>query len=234
MLIDAHCHLDSFKKIELDGSVLPITCGYSHSSNIKNKEIGEEYKVPYVLGIAPQTAIREDLNKLEEWCSFIRDSERVGVGETGLDFHWGKTPEDRKKQYLVFRRMLGLAEELGLPIVIHARDAIKEVLDELETFGVKRFMMHFFSGDIKEAGRAVEAGGIISIAPLHSKKRKIVIRETEIERLVVETDAPYVVPSFKDVIKAVEYIAEVKGMEFEEVGEKTAKNAVEFFNLSFE
>ncbi len=234
MLIDAHCHLDSFKKIELNGFVLPVTCGYSHFSNIRNKEIGEEYTVPYVLGIAPQTAIREDLNKLEEWCSFIIDSERVGIGETGLDFHWGKTSEDREKQYLVFRRMLELAEETRLPVVIHARDAIKEVLDELETFGVKRFMMHFFSGDTEEAERAVGLGGIISIVPLHSKKRKIVIQKTGIENLVVETDSPYVVPSFKDVIKAVEYIAEVKEMEFKEVGAKTAKNAVEFFNLAVE
>ena len=229
--VDAHTHVYEIKNYELS-DVLPVVVGYSHKSNVKAVEYARKYGLPFVLGIAPQTAIRSDLSKLDEWIEFIRENKPNAIGEVGLDFHWAKSKEDVQKEEIVFMRMIELAEELNLPLVIHARKATKEVLDTLELREFrKEFMLHFFSGSSGDARRAVKRGGYISITPLHSKQRRKAIEQTEIERLLIETDAPYVGRKPGDVVRAAEYIAEVKNIEVEEVGEKTKDNASRFFGF---
>ncbi len=232
VLVDSHCHLSDIKKYERDEDVLPVTVGYSHSSNKKTVEVAKKLGVPFVLGIAPQTAIRNDLSELDEWVDFIRKNRPNAVGEIGLDFHWAKDEHDIEKEEIVFKRMLDLAEELKLPVVLHARKATKEVLDtlQLRNFSLP-FMLHFFSGNLSDAKRAVEMGGMISIAPVRSKERRSVINFLDLDKIVVETDAPYVVRSPGDVTKSIEYVAEVKGLEFQEVASRTAKNSAEFFGI---
>lgn len=232
MIIDSHCHVCDIKNYKPSEKVLPVTVGYSHSSNVKTVEAAKKYKLPFVLGIAPQTAIKSDLSGLDEWMGFIRENKPSAVGEIGLDFHWSETDMDVEKEKIVFKRMLDLAEEMELPIVIHARKAAKEVLDTLQLRNFRLpFMMHFFSGSLSDAKRAVEMGGTISIAPVRSKERKSVIKFLELDNLVVETDAPYVVRSPEDVVKSIQYVAEIKGIDFDEVAEKTSLNSARFFNI---
>jgi len=235
ILVDAHCHLDSFSKKlleELPQGIIPCTSGYSHRSNQKTVEIAKELKVPFSLGIAPQTVLKEGKENLAEWMQFIADSKPNAVGEVGLDHHWGKTEADFALEEEVFREMILLAQSLNLPMVIHSRKAESRCLDVLEDAGWKgKFMMHFFSGTLEEAQRAVDIGGIISIIGLHAKNRKKVIAEIPLEKLVAETDAPYVTRNIDGVLQSIEYISEVSGIPEEEVGKVTAENAARFFNF---
>jgi len=232
-LVDAHCHLSDIKDYKPTGRVLPVTCGYSHASNIKTVEIAKKLNLPFSLGIAPQSAIgNTDLSHLEEWVEFIRKSRPNAIGEIGLDYHWAKCEEDVKREEEVFARMLDLAEEMGLPIVIHSRKAMRDVIDTLKMRKTcPPFMMHFFSGTPSEARWVVERGGLISIPPLHSKERRIVIEETPLENIVVETDSPYIVRTPEQVDESVEYVAEVKNIDFDVAAEQTARNAHRFFNF---
>ena len=234
MLVDSHCHLDSIKNYSLSDKVLPITVGYSHSSNLKTLEIAKKLKIPFVLGISPQAAQKEGIEKLDEWAEWIKSANPKpnAIGEIGLDYHWAKTKEDKEKQHSVFENMIELAEEMQLPIVIHARDAITELLNILKERKFSNgIMMHFFSGNEEEAKRAADIGGSVSIVPLHSKIRRKVINAIELEYLLVETDAPAVVRLPEDVEKSVQYISEVKNLDFSVVAEQTTKNARKFFRF---
>lgn len=232
-IIDSHAHLNDYKSIEIKPGWLPVTVGYSHHSNVKNAEIAKQYNLPYVLGIAPQTAVKEGIANLEMWVEEIKKHEPNAIGEIGLDFHWAKNTQHLKDEQTLFERMLDLAEEMKLPIVIHAREATTEILDTLEERKWGRgIMMHFFSGTLEEAERAVGMGALISFTPLHSKERKKVINTLELESMVVETDSPYVVRTFYEVERAIEYVAETKGLNRNLVAEQTAKNAIRFFGIS--
>jgi TatD DNase family protein len=199
---------------------------------MKNYEIASRLGIPYSLGIAPQTVLKEGTAALDSWISFIEGSSPNAIGECGLDFHWGKTPLEHEVEEGVFLRMISLARKMELPLVLHSRKAETACLDVLEREGWRGgFMMHFFSGTLEEAQRAVEMGGIISIVSLHSKNRKKVIADIPLEKLVVETDAPYVHRNIDGVIEAVKYISEVKGITEEEVGRATVENAREFFGV---
>lgn len=230
-IIDSHCHLDSFRKLSIPKDILPIGIGHSHKSNLKTVELAEKSKLPYVLGIAPQTAVFEGITNLEEWINFIKSKSPVAIGEVGLDFHWAKTEKHLKDEHILFEKMLDLAGEMNLPVVIHSRKAEKEVFEILKKRNKKDFLMHYYSGDLSLAKEIVKFGGLISISPLHSKNRKKVIESIPLKFLVVETDAPYVVKSIEEVKKAIEYIADIKGLEIEEVASATSKNAVDFFKL---
>jgi len=233
--VDSHCHLDSFKKKQLDElpeDILPVTSGYSHKSNVKNAEIAKSLRIPFCLGIAPQTAVFEGIEKLPEWEEFIRSQTPNAIGEIGLDYHWGKEEKHFEDERVLFARMLALAKEMDLPIVLHTRKAEEKVLDALVSYGWKKpFMMHFFSGDAETAKRAVKMGGIISIPPLHSKDRKKTIEAIPLEKLVAETDAPYITRGIEGVRDAVQYIAEVKNIPPEKAAKATARNSATFFNF---
>jgi TatD DNase family protein len=234
-LVDAHCHLESFSKTQLEGlphGIIPCTSGYSHGSNKKTVEIAKKLGVPFSLGIAPQTVLKEGKDGLGDWMQFIADNKPNAVGEVGLDHHWGRTREEFALEEEVFREMILLAQSLKLPLVIHSRKAESGCLDVLEETGWKgKFMMHFFAGTLEEARRAVDMGGMISIIGLRSKNRKKIIAEIPLEKLVVETDAPYVMRNIGGVLQAIEYISEIAGIPEEKVGEATAKNAASFFNF---
>lgn len=231
-IVDAHCHLNDYREIEIKPGWLPVTVGYSHFSNIKNVQIAEKYKLPYVLGIAPQTAVKEGISKLDSWMEEIKKHKPSAIGEIGLDFHWAKTPGHVKSEEILFEKMLDLAEEMRLPVVIHSREdggkAVEILRERKWNLGI---MMHMFSGTLAEAEKAVDLGALISICPLHSKERRKIINSLGVENLLVETDSPYVVRTFYDVERAIGYIAEVKALDRRIVAEQTAKNAIGFFNI---
>ncbi|NYZ77565.1 TatD family hydrolase [Candidatus Micrarchaeota archaeon] len=233
VLVDAHCHLSDMKDYSPSKNVIPVASGYSHKSNLKTAEIAKRLGVPFSLGIAPQSVIgNADLDGLDSWLDFIKKGGPNAIGEIGLDYHWAKNDEDVKREELVFGKMLDLAGEMNLPVVIHGRKATPDIID---TFRMRKFsqpiMMHFFAGSVSEAKWVVEQGGFISTPPLHAKERRNAIHEVPLENLLVETDAPYVVRTPEQVRDAVSYIAEIKSLDFDAVAEQTAKNAHRFFNF---
>lgn len=233
MIADAHCHLDYMEDIDIPDYMVVFTCGYSHESNKKNAEIAAKRKNVYaVLGIHPGVALQEEHleDVLPGWMDFIRKNNPVGIGEIGLDFHHGKTGIEIKRELLCFEVMLCLAEEMGLPVVIHSRKATSAVLDVLERRSLD-MLFHYFEGNVEEAKRAVDMGGLISIPPIRSKKRKKVIKFLPLDKIVVETDAPDVGKTPLDIHKSIEMVAEIKGIGKKEVEDATYESAMRFFGV---
>lgn len=245
MLVDSHAHTYDLKKgYVVPPDILPVVVGYSHGSNRKAALEARSHGWPLVLGIAPQTAIKEDISGLDGWIAFIRESRPNAIGEIGLDYKWAKDGADVDKERLVFGRMLVLAKEMSLPVVIHSRDrpadkgddsgvpanAVDDVMAALSGTGL-RFAMHFFSGTAEQAARVVETGGYISMTGMRSKERRKVINTVPLDSLLVETDSPFVGRTPEDVKEAVSYVAEVKGLGVDTVGQTTAANAKRFFGF---
>jgi TatD DNase family protein len=238
MLVDSHTHLFEIKGYQLPDDIIPVVAGFSHASNRKAGELAKAKGYPFIQGIAPQEAIRQDLSHLDEWVDFIKESRPNAIGEVGLDYKWAESMEHVEKQRLVFKRMIALADEMGLPLVIHSRnnpkdddvpkDAIEEIIGMVRG---KRVLMHFFSGKAEQAARIVADGGYISVTHLHSKERRKVINTTTLDRLVVESDSPYVGRTPDAIREALSYIADIKGIDAEEVSEKTTENAKRFFGF---
>jgi len=228
------------KDYKLPPDITPVVVGYSPGSNAKAVEWGKK-GFPIALGIAPQTALREDISRLGEWSDFIRQSRPNAIGEVGLDYKWAKSAADVEKERKVFAAMVALAKELDVPLVIHSRNkpaengdngvpenAVDDILARAEG---TRFLMHFFSGDERQAARVVELGGYISVTYMRSKERRKVINTVPLDRLMVESDAPFVGRTPESIREAVAYVAEVKGLGAEEVGNATAENAMRFFGF---
>jgi len=237
MIIDSHCHLYDLKNYTLPEDIYPIVVGYSYSSNKKAVAIAKG-KYPYVLGIAPQSAIKHGTERLEEWVDFIRENKPCAIGEVGLDYKWAETAEHVNAEKKVFSRMIELADELKIPLVIHSRnnpndnDLPKNAVEEImEMVGDRKVLMHFYSGSARLAEKIVDKGGYISIIHLHSKERRKVINSVPLERLLVESDSPFVGRTPEVIREAIDYISEVKQIEREKVAIKTARNAMEFFGF---
>ncbi|MDD5171640.1 MAG: TatD family hydrolase [Candidatus ainarchaeum sp.] len=239
VIVDSHTHLYDMKKgYELPADILPVVAGYSHSSNRKAVELREQKGYPIILGIAPQTAIKKDIERLDEWVDFIRQNKPNGIGEVGLDYKWAQTTKDIENERIVFERMISLAKEMDLPIIIHSRnnpnenDLPKDAVDDiLPLVKGMRVLMHFYSGTAEQAEKIVADGGYISMTHMRSKERRKVINIVPLDRLLVESDCPYVGKSPESIREAVAYIAEAKGLDVETVGQATAANAAKFFNF---
>ncbi len=237
MLCDSHCHLES-QQAPYPKDMLLITCGYSVESSLRNLEIAKGNPNVYCcVGISPQEAqkfgsaegIRQAAQEIEGMLE-KRGPKVVAVGEIGLDFHWAKSGQEREMQKECFGRMLLIAGKYGMPVVIHCRKAEEEVLGMLSQSKV-RFLMHCFSGNALQAGRAVELGGMISIPPLRSKGRKRVIKFVPMERIVAESDSPAIGKSPQAVRDAVAMVAEYKGIGKEEAEGGMLSNACKFFGI---
>jgi TatD DNase family protein len=179
--------------------------------------------------------LKEGLTKLDTWTEAIKNSKikPVAIGEIGLDYHWAKNNEDIAKERVAFEKMVDLAEDMRLPVVIHSRKAETDCITYLKERKFSNgIMMHFFAGDEKEALRAIDLGAYVSIPPIHSKERRKVISIIGLENMLVETDAPYVGRTPEDVKRAAEYISEVKNVQLSEVADATTKNAVKLFKLN--
>jgi len=238
-LVDSHCHLFDMKKgYLLPEDIFPVVVGFSDGSNRKAAALAKEAGYPFVLGIAPQTAIKEGTKKLDEWIAFIKNAKPNAIGEVGLDYKWAETKEHIVAERMVFSAMISLAKEMRLPLVIHSRNNPNEndlpkdaVADILSMVSGQRFLMHFYSGTKEQAGRIVKAGGHISVAHMRSKEKREVINTVPLDRLLIESDAPYVGRTPESIREAASYIAEVKGISVEEVAEATTRNAMAFFDF---
>ena len=235
MAVDTHTHLQDVSRRFVDdvlaSPIYPVVVGYSMNSNRKAVLFRERYSLPIVLGIAPQTVVKESSSELEEWLSFVRKNKPNAVGEVGSDYKWATKREEREEQERVFRSFIALAKEMSLPLVIHCRDAYDELIAilEEENFSLP-LVMHSFFGK-KEHAHALLGSfdAYLSINTIRTKEKKKVISEAPLERLVVETDSPYIAKSPLEVVEAIRYIAEVKELSPRDVEEETTKNACRVF-----
>jgi len=194
-----------------------------------------------LMGLHP-TSVREDF---QEELSLVKEELKTGkyygIGETGIDLYW--ETKYLNQQQVAFEEQIKLALEYSLPLIIHARDSFNEILEIVEGFrnqGLKG-IFHAFSGDPGIAGRVTGMGFKLGIGGVVTFKKSFlaeVVRETDIEHIVLETDSPYLAPvpyrgkrNESSYIRLIaEVVASLKGTGYEEVAFKTTKNALSIFN----
>ncbi len=235
-LVDAHCHLELFEdyKIAISDARMAgirwmITAGGSRASSNAAIKIAEGKSVFAVIGIDP-SAPPEDSSFIPEISGIIKSNKNViGIGEIGLDYKVSKV--DKELQKKIFVDQIKIAKELDVPIVIHARGAIEDVMRIVDEQKVKKALFHFFEGDEKQARHLADKGYLISIPPIESSKRKRVINSLELSSIVVETDSPVVGRGPIDVIKTVGWIAQIKGMTFSNTAVEITQNVKKLFSI---
>lgn len=254
MLIDTHVHLNADQYEEdveeviqraLDKNVKKmIVVGFDTKTIERAMELVEQYPFLYaVIGWHPVDAIdctKEDLQWIE---SLAAHPKVVGIGETGLDYHWDKSPKEVQQR--LFREQIQLAKRVELPIIIHNRDATADVVKilEEEEAHVTGGIMHCFSGSVETAKQCIDMNFLISLGgPVTFKNAKMpkkVATEIDLDYLLVETDAPYLTPHpFRGkrnephyVTLVAEQIAELKNIPYDEVARRTTENALKLFKI---
>ena len=249
MFIDTHTHLslEDYDDIDLvikenrDNNISKIIIsGCTRDSIIESLKYIDKYDDVFAtIGYHPSEVDDcndDDLILLEEQ---LKHKKVVGVGEIGLDYHYGK--EDRDKQIELFEKQLKIAEKNILPVVIHSRDATEDTINILKKYNV-RGVMHCFSGSIETAKIYTSMGFLLGIGGVVTFKNSNlfkVVEEVGIENIVLETDSPYLTPEpfrgKKNSSKYIPYIAkriaEILNISVEEVGKITSNNASSMFDL---
>ena len=246
-MIDAHCHLDdrafngivpeTVERAKKSGVKAVVNSSSSFGSNEKTLGLADEYK-GYVFaccGLDPVSCLKD--GRKEEIAGFIRENAKKvsAIGEVGLDYHW---EQRREEQIENLRFFMGLAEELGKPLVIHTRESMEDTLKALKKCQVP-VMIHCFSGDERDASECVDRGYMLSFNTnsCFLKGRKSLIKQVPVEYMLAETDSPYNHPDRKklnepaNVRRVIELIAEAKETGFDEAEKSTDSNAMKFFRI---
>ncbi|MFT4415969.1 TatD family hydrolase [Fredinandcohnia humi] len=254
MLIDTHAHLNAIQyqedldevieRAQNEGVKTIVVVGFDRETITRAIELAEQYEFIYAtVGWHPVDAIDmtdEDLLWIEELCGHPKV---VALGEMGLDYYWDKSPKDIQKE--VFRKQIALAKKVKLPIIIHNREATSDIVEILKEENASEVggIMHCFTGSLEVAKQCMDMNFYISFGgPVtfkNAKKPKEVAAEIPLDRLLIETDCPYLTPhpfrgkrNEPSYVKYVaEQIAELKGISFEEVAQKTSDNAKRFFGI---
>lgn len=254
MFIDTHVHLNAEQYEEdlqevidraLEAKVeTMVVVGFDRKTIVRTMELIEAYDFIYgVIGWHPVDAIdctEEDLKWIEELSAHPKI---VGIGETGLDYYWDKSPKDVQQE--LFRKQIHLAQKVNLPIIIHNRDATGDVVRILreENAASVGGVMHCYSGSVETARECIAMNFMISLGgPVTFKNARMpkeVATEIPLEYLMIETDAPYLAPhphrgkrNEPGLVPLVaEEIARLKELPIEEVALATTINAKNFFGI---
>ena len=222
MYIDTHCHLSKDDYDDIDevinenrktGIEKIIISGCTKESIIESLELSKKYNDVYVtIGYHPSEVkyiTKVDINELEK---HLMDDKVVGLGEIGLDYHYGK--DDIEEQKELFRSQMKLAEKYKLPVVIHSRDATLDTINILKEFPNVKGDIHCFSGSLETAKEYIKLGYVLGIGGVVTFKNSnlySVVEKIGIENIVFETDSPYLTPEpyrgKKNSSKYIPYIA---------------------------
>jgi len=231
MLIDVHTHLDlieeqgkNIDKVVNNKEVsIIITNGTDPKSNRKVLEYSKKYdKVKPALGFYPGRVLEYTEAQIDEEIKFIKSSKPVAIGEVGLDLkHYGEI----EKQQIALKKLIELSNELEIPLLVHSWGAEKEVIDFLEENKAKKIVMHCFTGNKELTEKALELGYYFSIPTsiVKSKTFRKLAKRVPLNKLLTETDAPYLSPVEGEInepsfIKySIKKIAEIKGIDEEEL-----------------
>ncbi len=254
MYIDTHVHLNAeqynddleevIERALAAGVKRMVVIGFDRKTIKRAISLSEQYDFIYaVVGWHPVDAIdctEEDLKWIEE---LALHDKVVAIGETGLDYHWDKSPKDVQQK--IFRKQIQLAQRVNLPIVIHNRDATEDVIQILKEEHAEKTggVMHCFGGSVETAKTCIDMNFMISLGgPVtfkNAKKPKEVATEIPLEWLMIETDAPYLAPHPHRgkrnepalVPLVAEEIARLKNVSVDEVARVTTNNAIRFYQL---
>lgn len=254
MIFDTHAHYDDaafdadreelLSSLEQHGIEAVVNIGASIQTTKNTLALMKQYPQVYgAVGVHPNETA--ELNEhLMDWLKHVAGKEKVvAIGEIGLDYYWDEPDHDTQKHWFV--RQLALAREVGLPVVIHSRDAAKDTLDVMkaEHAGELGGVIHCFSYGVELAREYLNMGFYIGIGGVvtfnNGRKLKEVVEYMPLDRIVLETDCPYLSPvpyrgkrnSSLNLPYVVEAISQIKGVAPEEVIAVTNRNAKELYRL---
>ena len=249
-LVDTHCHLDNEKFDEDRLEVIErikenlefcVNIGYDLASSKKSLELAKEYDFIYaVIGVHPIDIAEYDEEVEKELELLGKNPKVVAIGEIGLDYHWMTEPKEVQQER--FKRQLELAERLNKPVVIHTRDAMEDTVNILKEYPNITGVIHCYPGSLETAKQLVDRfylgiGGTLTFK--NSKKAVEVVKDIPLDRIVIETDCPYLTPEpFRGKRNEpiyVEYvakkIAEIKEISVEDVTKVTTENAKKLYRI---
>lgn len=254
MLFDTHTHLDALQFDEDREEVIAnalaagvgkmINVGFNRETIPTTMKLAEQYDFIYAaVGWHPQDAITMKEEDMEWIASLCKHDKVVAIGEIGLDYYWDTSPKD--VQHRVFRQQIGLARELNMPIVIHNRDAHEDVIRILREEKASEVggVMHSYSGSWETAKCCLDMGFHLSFGgPItfkNAKQPKEVLQQMPMDRLLIETDSPYLTPhpfrgkrnESAHVRLVAEAAAQIKGIDIEELAQITTQNALVRFGI---
>ena len=253
MFFDTHAHYDDEKfdpdrdevlsRMASAGVELIVDPASDIASAEKARDIAHEYGFVYfAAGVHPHEAAGAAETYLDDIRSLSRDPKCVAVGEIGLDYHYDFSPRDVQRR--VYAQQLALSRELQLPVIIHEREAVQDNLDLLKAHPGVRGVVHCYSGSWETAKVLLDMGlylGFTGVVTFKNARKCVEVAEKmPIERMVIETDSPYMAPvphrgernSSLLVHLVAEKIAELRGMEVAEVAKITLENGKRLFSLS--
>lgn len=249
-LVDTHCHIYGKQYEEDIEEVLKraeeklefmVNIGYDMDSSKISVEMADKYPFIYAtIGFHPTdiSGYSEEAEKeLEE---LAKNPKVLAIGEIGLDYHWMKDEKEIQKE--VFRKQMELAKRVGKPVVIHTRDAMSDTIEILDEYPEVEGIVHCYPGSYESAVKLMDryyfgVNGVVTFK--NNKKTKEAVAKIPLERIILETDAPYLTPTpyrgKRNEPMYVEYvaaeIAEIKGITVEEVIKVTTENAKRAYKL---
>ncbi len=251
-MIDTHSHINMIESLSLDeiiknafdNGIDKIIVPSAYPADMENiMDLVNKYDNVYgMLGIHPSEVKSWDDSFIEKIKNYAKNSKIAAIGEIGLDYYWDKSFNDLQKE--VFIKQIKLANELNLPIDIHDREAHKDTYDIIQEHNNgSKVIMHCFSGSVEFARECVKAGFYLGIGGVvtfkNAVKMKEVAKDVPLEKILLETDAPYLTPvpfrGKENQPAYVKYIAEeiasLRGISVEEVAQITTENARTAFNI---
>lgn len=252
--VDAHAHLNderfsedreeviaNLSKEDICGVIVP---GADFPSSESAYEMAKANPMIYcAVGTHPHDAMTLTREHLERYRELSRDPKCVAIGEIGLDYYYDHSP--RAIQQEAFRLQMDLAKSLRLPVIIHTRDAWADTLAILEEYsGAVIGMMHCYTGSVEMAKRFMDLGYWISIGgPVtfkNANKVREMAKEIPLERLMIETDSPYLAPhpyrgkrnEPKYVVEVAKVLSSIMGVSLEEIRDRTRENVNRLFGCS--
>lgn len=254
MLIDSHCHLTYEPLSGMRGDVLAraAEAGVTHMISIGTDVADTRAAIELATGQAnvfassgvhPHQAGKTEAGWQDELRMLAGDPRVVAVGETGLDYHYDFSPRDQQR--VVFEEQLSLAASIGKPVVIHCREAHADVMAVLAGHSdLSRVVFHCFTGSMAEAREIIDRGYWISLTGVvtfkNSRELQEVARYLPPDRIMMETDSPYLSPEPVRsrrpnepalVVHVARRVAELRGVSFEEFAALTRANTIRFFDL---
>jgi TatD DNase family protein len=255
MYVDSHCHID-MPQFDADreavleraraagvGGILIVGGVDAEGGLARALRVAEDAGLPVSGGVHPHEARLATEGTWDELAGLARERRVVAIGEIGLDYYYDHSPRDVQRG--VFRRQIRLAREVGLPVIVHTRDADAETAEILEQEGAGKTggVIHCFTGGTELARRALDLGFLISFSGIVAFPRAEVIqqvaRKAPLDRLLIETDAPFLAPpphrgrrnepAF--VVEVARRIAALRQVTPEEVGEAASVNFRRLFGL---
>jgi len=258
MLIDTHCHVNfeafnkDYKEVideAMAKNMKLINVGSQIKTSQKALDISHQYENVFAsVGLHPTHLADEEFER-EEYLELAKDNKVVAIGETGLDYYqlWADSEQEEKEikegQKELLKKQIDLAREIRKPVIIHCRDAYEDLSNILKQEKDFKAVVHCYLGNTKFAQTFLDLGlylGFTGIITFSDDKELIkVIKQMPLEKMFIETDAPYLTPEpyrgkrnkpvyVEEVAKK---IAEIRGISFEKVASQTTKNAEDFFRI---